>query len=185
MVINQRDSLSFRKGRKSEISKGKRFGITIQEERDYAPFWNQVLIPRLAERFKAKPVHSLEEITLLASRFPENIRQFSAYHGGHIVAGAIIYETPTVAHCQYLAITEQGQKTGALDYLCGWFIHDRYQDKHYFDFGICNEQQGKNVNYGMLDWKEGFGARTCCHDFYEITCANFVKLAPLITRQHA
>ena len=185
LVINQRDPLPFRKGRKSEMSKGKRFGTTIQEERDYAPFWNQVLIPRLLARYGVEPVHSIEEITLLASRFPENIRQFSAYHEDQITAGAVIYETPTVAHCQYLSVTELGQKTGALDYLCGWLIRECFQNKHYFDFGICNEQQGRVLNHGMLDWKEAFGGRTYCHDFYEISCANFVKLAPLITGQHS
>jgi acetyltransferase-like isoleucine patch superfamily enzyme len=180
LVINQRDSLPLRKGRKSEISKGKRFGVTILEEQDYAPFWNQVLIPRLRAKYGVKPVHTLEEITMLARRFPENIKQLSAYHEGQIVAGATIFETPTVAHCQYLGVTEAGRKIGALDYLCGWLIGERYQNKDYFDFGICNEQQGRVLNHGMLDWKEAFGGRTCCHDFHEISCANYTMLESVL-----
>jgi len=181
LVINQRDPLSFRADRKNKINKGKRFGITIREERDYATFWNQVLIPRLAARFKVNPVHSLEEISLLARRFPENIRQFSAYHEGQIVAGVTIYETTTVAHSQYMAVSELGQKNGALDYLCDSLIRERFQNKNYFDFGTCNEQQGRVLNHGLLDWKEAFGGRTYCHDFYEVICANYVKLEPLIS----
>ena len=176
LVINQQDPLPFRKGRKSEISKAKRFGVTVQEERDYAVFWNQVLIPRLMARYGVKPVHTLEQITLLAERFPENIRQFNAYHEGQVVAGATIYETPTVAHCQYLGVTEQGQKVGALDFLCGWLIRERYAQKKFFDFGICNELQGRAINHGMMDWKEAFGGLTYCHNFYEITCSRHARL---------
>jgi len=181
LVISQRDPLPFRKGRKSEISKGRRSGITIQEEQDYTSFWNQVLIPRLLARYGVEPVHTIKEITQLARRFPENIRQFSAYHEGQIVAGATIYETPTVAHCQYLGVTELGQKTGALDYLCGWLIRERYQNKYYFDFGICNELEGRIVNHGMLDWKEAFGGRTYCHDFYEVICADYPMLEGVLS----
>ena len=181
LVVNQQDSLTFRKGRKSEISKAKRFGVTIQEECDYAAFWNQVLIPRLMAKYGVNPVHSLEEITLLAGRFPENIRQFNAYHEGQIVAGATIYETPTVAHCQYLGVTEPGQKVGALDLLCGWLIRERYAHKKFFDFGTCNEQKGRVLNHGMLAWKEAFGGRTCVHSFYELQCANYTLLEDILS----
>jgi hypothetical protein len=47
-----------------------------------------------------------------------------------------------------------------------------YNDKVYFDFGISNENEGKNINLGLLNWKQSFGASPIVHDFYEIDTAN-------------
>ena len=112
LVIRQAGRLSFRKGRKSEISKARRAGVRVVEEDGFGPFWKRVLIPRLASQYGVTPVHTLDEITLLASRFPEYIKQYSAYCDGEIVAGATVYETPQVAHVQYIAVTPAGRKSG-------------------------------------------------------------------------
>jgi hypothetical protein len=176
VVINQANRLPFRKGRKSEISKARRFGVRLTEETDFSPFWEKVLIPRLARRYGVSPVHTLEEMTYLASKFPENIRQYSAYFGGQIVAGATIYEMPGVAHTQYLGVSALGKRTGALDYLMNWLIDERYQHKQYFDFGTCKKNDRCSLNYGLLNWKEGFGGRCYSHDFYEIATENYLRL---------
>lgn len=178
MVIPQADRLPFQRRRKTQIKKAVEQGIRIVQEKSFRPFWEQVLVPQLAERHGAKPVHTLEEINLLAARFPNNIKQFSAYHGDEIVAGTTIYETPTVAHAQYGAVTENGRMLGAQAYLFSWLINEHYQGKRCFDFGISNEYEGRAINLGLLDWKEGFGARCCAHDFYEISPASHVKLDP-------
>ncbi|SPE49958.1 conserved hypothetical protein [Verrucomicrobia bacterium] len=180
LVVNLQHRLPLRKGRKSEISKSRRFGVRVEQEKDFSPFWERVLVPRLADRYGVKPVHSLEEIKLLAARFPQNIKQFSAYCGDDIVAGATIYETPEVAHAQYSALTEEGRKMGALDYLFSQLIDDYYKHKRFFDFGIANENQGRTLNQGLLDWKEGFGGRCYAHDFYLISTASYVKLEPVL-----
>lgn len=39
----------------------------------------------------------------------------------------------------------------------------------YFDFGISNENNGRFLNRGLIAQKEGFGARTIVHDFYELS----------------
>ncbi len=176
VVINQANRLPFRKGRKSEISKARRFGVRLTEEGDFSPFWEKVLIPRLARRYGVSPVHTLEEMTCLASKFPENIKQFSAYFGGQIVAGATIYEMPGVAHTQYLGVSALGKRTGALDYLINWLIDERYKHKQYFDFGTCKKNDRRSLNYGLLNWKEGFGGRCYSHDFYEIATENYLRL---------
>jgi len=180
-VISFEDRLPFQKGRKSEISKAKRFGITLRQDFDFKPFWNEVLIPRLRSKHDANPVHSLEEITLLAGRFPDKIKLFSAYLGDNILAGTVIYEKKHVAHAQYIAVSENGSSMGALDYLFNWLINEVYRDKKYFDFGICNENEGKSLNHGLLNWKQGFGARTNSHDFYEIITSNYYKLNNILS----
>ncbi len=181
VVVPQADRLPFQERRRRQIKKAGRAGVRIVQENNYSAFWERVLIPRLAARHGVKPVHTVEEITLLASRFPENIRQFSVYCDDEIVAGTTIYETPTVAHAQYIAITERGQKIGALDYLFDWLLNELYRGKQYFDFGICNEQEGRVLNHGLQDWKEGFGGRCYAHDFYEIATANYAKLESVLS----
>ncbi len=50
-------------------------GITFEESLDWQSFWS-ILVGRLKERHGVLPVHSVEEIMLLAERFPANIRLF-------------------------------------------------------------------------------------------------------------
>ena len=37
----------------------------------------------------------------------------------------------------------------------------------YFDFGASTEDGGRTLNAGLVEYKEGFGARTVVHDMYE------------------
>jgi RimJ/RimL family protein N-acetyltransferase len=179
-VVVQADRLPFQERRRRQINKARRANLRIVTETNYLPFWERVLVPQLAAKHGVRPVHTIEEITLLASRLPENIRQFSVYCGDEIVAGTTIYETPSVAHAQYIAATDHGRKIGALDHLFNWLIDEHYRDKQFFDFGICNEKEGRFLNHGLMDWKEGFGARTYAHDFYEIVTANHAKLESVL-----
>jgi hypothetical protein len=79
-----------------------------------------------------------------------------------------VYENATVAHAQYIAAGEDGKRAGALDALFAWLIEERYRDKRYFDFGISTEGDGRVLNEGLIDQKEGFGARGVVHDRYEL-----------------
>jgi Acetyltransferase (GNAT) domain len=185
LVIPLGDRLPIQKRRRRQVRRAATSHASVAEENVFTPFWERVLVPRLAARYGVAPVHSVEEITLLASRFPENIKQFSVYCDGGIVAGATVYETPRIAHAQYIASTDQGRKIGALDFLFNWLIEERYRNKVCFDFGISNENEGRSLNFGLLDWKEGFGARCSAHNFYEIATGNYVKLEPLLQQYTA
>jgi acetyltransferase-like isoleucine patch superfamily enzyme/CheY-like chemotaxis protein len=178
-TVSQANRLPFRRGHKYLIKKAAHHEVRMVQEASFRPFWEQVLNPQLAARYGARPVHTLEEITLLASRFPEQIKQFSAYCSDEIVAGITIYETPTVAHAQYGAVTEKGRQIGAQAFLFSSLI-ELYKDKRFFDFGISNEHEGRVLNHGLLEWKEGFGARCYAHDFYEIATGNYLKLEPVL-----
>jgi len=153
------------------IKKGEKNKLQVREEVNFKPFWNEVLEPNLKQIHNQNPVHSLEEIELLQSRFPKKIKQFNVYKNSEIVAGATIFETPTVAHAQYISANEVGRQTGGLDFLFNYLLQ-HFSDKKYFDFGISNEAQGMKVNNGLLHWKETFGGRSIVHDFYEIKTEN-------------
>lgn len=179
-VIDLTKKISFSKLRQRGIQKGITHDLIVKEESDFEPFWNQILIPNLAARHNTKPVHSIDEIVFLKHKFPLNIRQFNVYYQGQIVAGTTVFETATVAHCQYISKFEKGKKLGSLDFLYAYLIQNVFAEKQYFDFGISNEDQGMKLNGGLSAWKESFGASTIVHDVYEIATVNYSQLENVI-----
>lgn len=172
--LSQQNNLS--KLRKRSIRKGISNDFVIKEVDDFEDFWNEILIPNLAQKHQAKPVHSLEEITKLKALFPENIRQFNVYENGIIVAGTTIFETSTVAHSQYISGKEDKNELGGIDLLFYQLISETFKNIRFFDFGISNENQGRKLNDGLSYWKESFGASTIVQDFYEVETSNYSLL---------
>jgi hypothetical protein len=175
-VIDLSKKLLIASGRNEGIKKGIKNKLEIKEVDGFTEFWDGILIPNLAQKHQAKPVHSLEEITKLKALFPNNIRQFNVYENGLIVAGTTIFETSTVAHCQYISGKEDKNDLGGLDLLFYQLISNTFKNKHFFDFGTSNENQGRKLNNGLSFWKESFGASTMVHDFYEVKTSNYSLL---------
>ena len=167
---------SYSRDRTQGNNRGKKFKLNVKEVTNFDDFWNTILIPNLKSKHGVSPVHSLEEITRLNNLFPKKIRQFNVYLDDVIVAGATIFETKTTAHVQYISANKEKNKLGSLDYLFTYLIEEVFNSKEYLDFGNSNENNGKNINQGLLYWKEGFGARSVTQDFYEIKTSNFKKL---------
>ena len=165
-TIKLRDALPFKGRRKLTTAMQSR--MQIVEDNDFASFW-QVLESRLESKYKTTPVHSLAEIELLHSRFPENIRLFRITdEEENTLAGAILYITDNVAHLQYSSTTTEGRNKGALDYLHKYLLTERLADKEYFDFGTSVEDGGRTLNCGLIAYKEGFGGRAVVYDTYII-----------------
>lgn len=173
-VIDLRNGYQPSKARLQGIVRGRKLQLEVREVQDFASFWNELLIPRLQQRHGASPVHSLAEIELLASRFRLQIRQFNVYDKSkRLLAGTTIFETPLVAHAQYIAGADGQNQTGALDYLFDTLIGQVFRDKPFFDFGTSSENEGRQLNQGLLFWKESFGAGTVCQDFYEVDTSRY------------
>ncbi|UGS20418.1 GNAT family N-acetyltransferase [Flavobacterium cyclinae] len=175
-VLDMSSSFSFSRDRKNGIKRGIKNNLVVREEANFESFWTEILIPNLAEKHQAKPVHSLQEIQYLHSKFPENIRQFNVYQNDTIVAGTTIFESNFVAHSQYISGNSDKNELGSLDFLHDYLISNVFKNKKYFDFGISNENHGKNINEGLLYWKESFGAKSITQDFYELEINNYILL---------
>ena len=134
---------------------------TLQE------YW-VLLTDVLSRHHGVTPVHSVEEMQLLMSRFPQQIKLFLVRHDREIVAGCLVFVTTQVAHIQYIAAGEKGREMGALDLLFRHLINERYRQMAYLDFGISTEHGGQWLNEGLIFQKEGFGARSVCYDTYEL-----------------
>jgi len=179
-VIDNLNKLKFSGSRVEGIKRAEKHGLRIENDDDFEAFWDRILKPNLNEKYKVNPVHSLEEILYLKQRFPKNIKQFNVYHEKSVVAGATIFETKHVAHCQYISGNKDKNTLGSLDALHNYLITTVYANKRYFDFGASNENGGRNINAGLQFWKEGFGARTRTQDFFKIETKNYNALKTVL-----
>lgn len=175
-VIDLKEKLLFSKDRISGVKRGQRKGLVVREVQEFSSFWDNILLPNLKLKHQSKPAHTLKEITLLKERFPEQIRQFNVYKDNEVVAGTTIFETEKVAHSQYISGNVHKNTLGSLDFLHEHLITHIFKDKRYFDFGTSHENQGENINEGLLYWKEGFGARTLIMDFYSLPVTNHLNI---------
>ena len=172
-VIDNRERIKLSKDRREGVKRGIKNNLVIKEVDGFEVFWNSILAVNLKEKFNVKPVHSLTEINKLKKKFPKQIRQFNVYKDDKIVAGTTIFETEQVAHSQYISGNKEKNELGSLDFLHEYLINDVFKNKRFFDFGISNENKGKNINEGLLYWKESFGARTITQDFYTLKTSNY------------
>ncbi|MGR7812169.1 GNAT family N-acetyltransferase [Lacinutrix undariae] len=176
MLIDYNEQIPFQKKRREGINKAKRNNLTVVVDDNYEGFWNEILIPNLKHKHDASPVHSLEEIKLLASRFPENIKHVSVYNDGKIVAGTTLFLTKTTIHPQYVSGNLDKNNLGSLDLAYHFIINEFCDDKRYFDFNISSEDNGQKLNKGLIFWKESCGARTFAADSYEVKTEAFKNL---------
>lgn len=136
-------------------------GVRLDMEARLQDFW-PLLTEHLAEKYAARPVHTLQEITLLQQAFPRNISCAAAVDAdGEILAGVVMYVCGQVAHAQYSTATERGRRIGAQDFLYLSLIN-HYRTVpgiRFFDLGTSNENGGERLNATLNRYKEGFGAR--------------------------
>jgi Acetyltransferase (GNAT) domain len=169
-VIDYRDRLPYQDLRVRRINRAKKLGVAVRQSNDYPVFW-EILTSNLQERYGLQPVHTCNEISLLASRFPAEIRLYGAFEGEAMQAGAVIYLTTNVCHVQYNAATLRGKELAAQDILMDYLVENHSHSARYFDFGVSTENEGRHLSAGLVDYKEGFGARTIVHDFFRLELA--------------
>ena len=161
-------NLKWRRNHLRQLKKAYLNGITVQRGADIAEFW-PVLEQHLWQRYQSKPVHSLAEMQLLQSRFPNNIIQYNAYKEGHIVGGITIYLSHNVVHAQYSSGNAEGMALGAMEIIYDKIMHEDYPNYAYLDLGSSTEQECSVINEGLISFKEGYGGRAVVYDTYEWT----------------
>jgi len=176
MLIDFRNKLLPIKSRRQCIKRGMNSGLKIKVDDSFEAFWNEILIPNLKNKHGVSPVHTLEEIQLLASRFPENIQQVNVYKDNKIVAGTTVFLTKTTIHPQYVSANEDKNALESIDFLYNFLINDFQSYYYYFDFNISSEEKGKILNKGLLFWKESYGARTFTADNYVVETSAYKNL---------
>jgi hypothetical protein len=159
--------VSFQERRRRAVKKAKKAELTVYETEDYETYWEMLRI-NLKTVHNLSPPHTAKEMLLLQKRFPQNIRLFAVSQNDQMLAGTWIFENVHIAHAQYISSHQEGRKIGALDMLFSHLVLDVFAEKRYFNFGVSSEDGGKTLNSGLIEQKEGFGARTVLHDFYKL-----------------
>lgn len=159
-------ALRWERVRRRGVSRAEKAGLVVMRSDDYAAFW-EVLTQNLLSKYGVMPVHSLQEIKLLHSRFPQNIILYQAVKDDIVWGGVVLYVSQQVVHAQYSSATPEGKRLGAIDLLYNRIFSD-YSDYLYFDFGRSTEHpDGSGLNENLVFQKEGFGGRGLCYDIYE------------------
>lgn len=167
-VVTLHRQLPLSQLRRRGVKKAVKAGVTVGEARLLGPFW-QLLEENLRQCYNARPVHTLSEIMLLQSRFPENIRLFTASKANELLGGTLLYICGQTVKAQYISANEQGKRLGGLDLLFAHLLNHfaTVEKKTYFDFGTSNLPHNDNLNDSLIFQKEGFGGRSICYDTYQ------------------
>ena len=158
--------LPFAESRRSGLRKAQRSGLSVCESTDVDSFW-QILNDNLTSKYAVSPVHTADELRLLMSRFPDQIKLWLVCDGTTPVGGTLLFLTPRVLHTQYISATPFGKQHGAIDLLFDHLINHVYTDYPFIDFGKSTVSDSADLNARLIFQKEGFGARAICYDTYE------------------
>ena len=152
--------------RRRGVKRAEDAGIVVEVSQGFDAFW-PVLEANLLTNHQVHPVHTVDEMKLLHSRFPKHIVLYTATLNGEVIGGVVMYLTPQVAHAQYSSATPEGKRLGVLDAIYDRIMHQDMKDYPYFDFGKSTEDAGHILNEQLVFQKEGFGGRAVCYDTYE------------------
>ncbi len=128
---------------------------------DFQSFWNLLEI-NLMERHNTKPVHTIDEIQLLAQLFPQNIKLYllKDITNNEIMGGSVLFSSKGILKVQYFATSHIGRKNRVSDVLYYNIIRNHLDTKDFIDFGSSMNIKTKKVCKNLLSAKEKFGAST-------------------------
>ncbi len=168
--VNLQRPLKMPKGRKAQVSRAKREGVTVEvltELKDYETFI-ELENDILESRHETHAVHTAQELKMLHDRFPENIHLIAGMKDGKLIAGTVVFEYDRVIHTQYMAANEEARQIGGLDLVIATVMERYRQEKNWLDFGISTEHGRIYLNEGLIAQKEGFGGRTGVYEIWEL-----------------
>lgn len=172
-VVDMADPIPFDMAYRQDLRRAAKEGVVVsrvENDHDWIEFW-QLLTAHLRARFGADPVHSLAEITLLRTRFPENISLYTARKDNRLLGGVVVYHSAAAAHSQYTALTDLGRSLRVLPAIheCAMQTAARMGER-YFDFGTSADPQSPSgVNEGLLRQKIASGARGVLYNTYTLS----------------
>ncbi len=140
------------------VRKAIKMEVEVAECQDYFTFYN-ILKRNLKLRHNVQPTHTLDELILLKTIFPERIKLFTASLQNKIIAGIVLFICNTkVALAFYISHDEEMQMYRGVNMLfyevIRWTIRKKLK---FLDFGIFTLNM--KPNWGLAKFKESFGAQ--------------------------
>jgi hypothetical protein len=158
---------SFSKSKRQGARAAKTAGAIVAETQDWPACW-AILEDVLDTRHGARPIHTLDEITILKTRFPDKLRLFGAFLGDDMISALVMFDCGQTVHVQYIASSALGREIGGVDVIVDHLLTQVYHGRQWFDFGISTVDQGRELNVGLARQKEMFGARSVIYQHFEM-----------------
>lgn len=143
-------------------------GVTFEESKDFEDFI-KIANERLQEKYNTIAVHTADELHLLKSRFPNEIKFYGAYLNNKLIGGALLYLINNTLHAQYLYNNEEARKNRVLDFMIVKILQEEFSSFDLFDFGKSTEEGGRYLNEKLIKTKEEFGGTSICYDTYSLS----------------
>lgn len=162
-----------RRNRRRNLEAAHQAGLTVHTGTAWLPAFWDLLTANLMRKFNVVPAHSLAEMQDLLARFPDHITCDVVLDGGpgggDVLAGLVNYHTERTLHCQYSAASARGFSLNALDLGFTHAIDEaRTRGNRFFDFGVCNEDDGRVLNDSLYDFKLSFGGGSTPQEFFDV-----------------
>ena len=161
------EGAKIKSNRKNGYNLAKKSGLTFELSEDFDTFVD-IANERLEEKYDTKCVHTADELRLLHSRFPDNLKLHGAFLDGKMLGGSVLYLINNTLHAQYLYTNEEGRNLRTLDFMIVSILRDLYPTYDYFDFGKSTEEGGQYLNEQLIKTKEEFGGTSICYDTYRL-----------------
>ncbi|WP_026463975.1 hypothetical protein [Adhaeribacter aquaticus] len=166
--IDLQGKIHYSKGRKYSLKQALKSNLKIHESLDFQEFM-KLVDSILQDKYGVKPTHTAEELKYLATIFPSNIKLLAAFFDCRIVGGCVVYLSEQVVHLQYIATNDLGKELHALDFLIYHLIQTFHKEKKYINFGISPGSDAFDLNAGLIQNKQSYGAHSLPQDIYRIT----------------
>lgn len=153
----------------SNFSSGKRrdYRYSLKEQLVFKPLKNDediiefhYLLEKNLLKFGKVPVHTANELCDFKNmRLSNSVSFFGVYKDEQMIAGSMVFLFQNfVYHTQYLVSDPNYSSLFPMNYLITRLIENgKNEGYNSFSFGISTENQGKYLNYGLAQFKEGFG----------------------------
>ena len=156
---------SFRQDKRQNVRKAMKHDLTfrgLETQKEIETFHG--LLAQNLEKYGVQPVHTAAELwEFKSSRLPEIAEFYGVFEGERMVAGGMTFyfEQANVVHTQYLSADLSIRKYSPAAYLYYQVLcAAAAKGCKALSFGISTEDNGKVLNFGLVESKEGYGS---CH----------------------
>lgn len=170
-AINLKTPVHIQQRRKRGIKKASKLGLKIHLDESWEKFWEN-LENNLHTKFRTQPTHALKEILYLKKQFPDHIHLFTCHQDTDLLSGMVIFTNSNFVHAQYISSSEKGRELGAVDFLMNHLL-SHFSNYNFFSLGVCTNKENNTINKGLMNWKEGFGAKPFIQNTYSLETKNF------------
>ncbi|MGI9240130.1 MAG: GNAT family N-acetyltransferase [Verrucomicrobiales bacterium] len=152
-------------GNSTRRNESRASGLAVAREDEALGEMIELVAETLKLRHEAAPVHTREEIELLAELFPDGIRCYTVRGDEGLIAGIIVFVSETAVKSQYVGYTNGRAMSPLYSHL---FKLEEFHGR-WFDFGTSMSGGGDQLDAGLFAYKESLGGMLAPVRRYRIT----------------